>query len=100
MNIDSLLIQLGPIIDKFRLFGSVAGISPAILDEITAHAAVPYDGMVEVCDAWLKKCRAENVTPTWTAVAEILSLLGYHAMSHNILLVYETGRNSNWHGRK
>ena len=44
----------------FRLFGSVAGISPDTLDKIVDSSAVPYDGHVEVCDAWLNKCLKEK----------------------------------------
>ena len=78
----------------FRLFGSVAGISPDTLDKIVASCAAPYDGLVEVCDAWLDKCRKEKTTPTWSAVADILSLIGQDKLSHDIMQVYTTGKKS------
>ena len=76
----------------FRLFGSVAGISPDTLDKIVTSSAAPYDGLVEVCDAWLDKCRKEKTTPTWSAVADILSLVGQDKLSRDIMQVYTTGK--------
>ena len=93
LNLDSLLIQLNPMSKDFRLFGSVAGISPDTLDKIVASSAAPYDGLVEVCDAWLDKCRKEKTTPTWNAVADILSLIGQDKLSHNLMQVYITGKS-------
>ena len=92
LNLNSLLIQLNPMSKDFRLFGSVAGISPDTLDKIVASCAAPYDGLVEVCDAWLDKCRKEKTTPTWNAVADILSLIGQDKLSHDIMQVYTTGK--------
>ena len=92
LNLDSLLIQLRPISKDFRLFGSVAGIAPDILDKIVANSAAPFDGLVEVCDAWLDKCRRERTPPTWSAVAEIISLIGKDKLSHDIMKVYTTGK--------
>ena len=85
------MIQLRPISEHFKLFGSVAGISPVSLNKIVDSSAIPFDGLVEVCDAWLDKCRKENTPPTWSAVAEILSLIGQDKLSHDITQVYTTG---------
>ena len=95
LNLDSLLIQLKPKCKDFKLFGSVAGISPDTLDKIVASCAAPYDGLVEVCDAWLDKCRKEKNTPTWSAVADILSLIGQEKLSRDIMRVYITGKQVN-----
>ena len=92
LNLNTLLIQLNSISKDFRLFGSVAGISPDILHKIVDSSAAPYDGLVEVCDAWLDKCHKEKTTPTWNAVADILSLIGQEKLSHDILQVYITGK--------
>ncbi len=91
LNLDTLLIQLRPISEKYKLFGIVAGISPTIINEIEVHVVEPYDRLVEVCDSWLKKCRIEDRVPTWNAVAEILTVIGYKSMAHEIIQVYQTG---------
>ena len=79
---------------EFKLLGSVAGISPDFLDRIVSSSAAPFDGLVEVCDAWLDKCRKENIPPTWSAVGEILSLIGWDKLSYDIMQVYKTGMNN------
>ena len=84
-------MQLRPIAHNFKLFGSVAGISPTSLNQIVSKSASSYDGMMEVCDLWLEKCRKEQVPPTWHAVAEILALIGQNKLSDDILQVYATG---------
>ena len=76
--------------ENFKLFGSVAGISPTSLNQIVSKSASPYDGLVEVSDLWLEKCRKEQTPPTWHAVAEILALIGYNTLSDDILQVYAT----------
>ena len=91
LNLDSLLIQLRSISKNFRLFGSVAGISPDKLDHIVSCCTTSYDGLLEVCDLWLKKCQNEKSPPTWHAVAEILSLIGHYKLADDILQVYATG---------
>ena len=75
------------------MFGSVAGISPASLNKIVSKVAAPYDGLVEVCDLWLKKCAMDQTPPTWRAVAEIVSLIGNDVMADALLKVYTTGKS-------
>lgn len=88
---DILLIQLKPISEDYKLFGSVAGIASNTMDEIVASSIAPYNKLVEVCVAWLDKCHIENVTPTWRAVSEFLSLMGQTELSRDIMQVYESG---------
>ncbi len=85
------MIQLRPISDKYKLIGSLAGISSDTLNKIEAHTAEPFDKLVEVCDYWLKKCRNEDVPLTWKAVADILTLIGQEQLSCDIVEVYVTG---------
>ncbi len=87
---NTLLLQLRRISDKFRLFGSVAGISPSSLK--VSQCTSPYNALTEVCDLWLEQCLKEDITPTWHAVAEILDLIGEISQSQNILEVYTTGK--------
>ncbi len=89
---NTLLLQLRPISDKLRLFGSVAGISPSSLNTIVSQCTSPYNALTEVCDLWLEQCLKEDITPTWHAVAEILDLIGEISLSQNILEVYTTGK--------
>ncbi len=88
---DTLLIQLRPISDKYKLIGSIAGVSLDILNEIESHTAEPFDKLVEVCDYWLKQCRIDDIPLTWKAVADILTLIGQEQMSCGIMEVYATG---------
>ena len=92
ISLDTLIIQLRPISSDFRLFGSVAGISPVKLDQIVATSSIPYDGLVEVCNLWLEKCHEENTPPTWCSVAEILTLIGHKPLADAIMKVYTTGK--------
>lgn len=87
-----LVIQLRPLSLKYKLFGSVAGISPSSLDSILTKYTSPYNALMEVCDLWLKKCRDEEVVPTWHAVAEILDLIGETKLSKDMLEIYSTGK--------
>ena len=73
------------------MFGSVAGVFPVQLNEIVTTSATSYDGLAEVCDLWLEKCRKENTSPTWHAVEDILTLIGYRKMADDLLQVYSTG---------
>ncbi len=92
LNLDTLLIQLNPIMHQFKVLGQVVGISSDLLDQIESSTANPHDGLVEVCDAWLRKCRDNDVTLTWKHVAEALSLIGQKQLSHDIMQVYTTGK--------
>ncbi len=91
LDLNTLLLQLRPISEKFRLFGSVAGISPSSLNTIVSECVSPYNALMEVCDLWLEKCRNEEVVPTWHAVAEILDLIGEEKLSKSLLEVYLSG---------
>jgi len=75
----------------YKQFGQVAGVPTTFLDAIESNSLKNYDALVEVCDNWLRKCREENITPTWRIVAEILSLIGQYQLSHDLLEVYKTG---------
>ena len=86
------MMQLRPISDHYRLFGSVAGISPDSINDIVAKTSSSYDGLTEICELWLKKCHADGIQPTWRAVAEILHLIGCKKLSEMILQVYFTGK--------
>ena len=91
MDLNTLLVQLGPVSHLYQQFGSVAGLSPDQLNEIVSNTASSYDGLTEVCDLWLHKCRKEKSPPTWRAVAEMLALIGEGRLSSDILHVYSTG---------
>ena len=91
MDLNSLLVQLGPVSHLYQQFGSVAGLSPDQLDDIVSNTASSYDGLTEVCDLWLH-CRKEKSPPTWRAVAEMLALIGEGRLSSDLLQVYSTGR--------
>ncbi len=76
LNMDTLLIQLTPMMmNQFKLLGQVVGISSDLLDQIESSAANPHDGLVKVCNAWLRNCEDNDVTLTWKHVAEALSLI-------------------------
>ena len=92
LNLDSMLIQLRPISDKFKVLGAAAGISGEALDAISANTEESYDALVEVCDVWLKSCVAKKIRPTWHLVAEMLTVIGQADLSNKILQVYETGK--------
>ena len=89
---DTLLIQLNPISQHFKQLGNHVGISSDVIDQIESSVAIPYDGLVEVCDAWLRKCRDNDWTLTWRTVSEVLTLMGQHKLSHGISQVYVTGK--------
>ncbi len=89
---DTLLIQLKPMMHQFKPLGQVVGISSDLLDQIESSVANPHDGLVEVCDAWLRKCEDNDVTLTWKHVADTLSLIGQKKLSHDIMQVYKTGK--------
>ncbi len=91
LNLDTLLIELKSISQYFKQLGSHIGISRDYLDQIESSVAVPYDGLVEVCDAWLRKCEDNEITLTWRHLADILSSMEQHQLSHNIMQVYATG---------
>ncbi len=81
LNLDSLLFKLNPISSNFKLLGSLAGISTDLLDQIESSVVVPHDGLVEVCNAWLRKCEDDGVTLTWKMVADILATMGHQDLS-------------------
>ena len=87
----TLTAQLGQISESFMAFGSVAGISPANLNEVVAKSSSSLHSMTEVCDLWLQKCRHEQSPPTWHTIAEILEIIGHNKLSKDILQVYATG---------
>ncbi len=91
LDLKSLVLHLSPISDKFKLFGSVAGICPTSLNMIIAECTSPYNALMKVCQLWLEKCRNEEVVPTWHAVAEILDLIGETKLSTEVLEVYAKG---------
>ncbi len=86
-----MLIQLNTISRCFKSLGQVVGLPSDLLDKIESSAAVPYDGLVEVCDAWLRKYKDDQLTLTWRNVAEALSLVGQEQLSQDIMKVYTTG---------
>ena len=92
LDLNSLLVQLGPVSYLYQQFGSIAGLSPDQLDEIVSNTTSSYAGLTEVCDLWLHKCRKENSPPTWRAVAEMLALIGEGRLSSDSLHVYSTGK--------
>ncbi len=65
LNMDTLLIQLAPMMNQFKLLGQVVCISSDLLDQIESSAANPHDGLVEVCNAWLRKCEDSDATLTY-----------------------------------
>ena len=91
LNLKTLTEQLSGIAESFIAFGSVAGVSPTALIEIAARCSNFTDSMTEVCDLWLQKCHQEQTPPTWSAVSEILHLIGHDELSHGLLEVYKTG---------
>ncbi len=91
---NTILIQLSSLAHEFKSIGRFAGLNIDLLDEIESCVSVPYDGLVEVCDAWLRKCQEDTNALTWRNVAEILSLLGHNQLSHDIMQVYITGKRS------
>ncbi len=91
LDLKSLILLLSPISDKFKLFGSVAGISPSSLNMIVAECTTPYNAIMQVCQLWFEKCRNEEVIPTWKAIAEILDLIGETKLSKEVLEVYVKG---------
>ena len=88
-----MLVQLRSISDNFKQFGSVAGISPSRLNQIVVSCKTSYDGLTEVCDLWLEKCRRDKTPPTWHAVAAILSMIGNKMLADKIMDVYITGKS-------
>ena len=74
------------------MLGQVVGLPSDLLDQIESSAAVPYDGLVEVCDAWLRKYRDNDWIITWSNVAEAVRSLGEHQLSHSIMEVYSSGK--------
>ncbi len=90
LNLDTLLIQLNPMMNHFKLLGQVVGISSDLLDQIESSTANPHDGLVEVCDAWLRKCEDNDLTLTWKHVAEALSLIVQKQLSG--IQVFSTGK--------
>jgi len=91
LNVESLFYQLLPIFNQFQFFGCAAGISQDKLDRIVSCKDSSYQGLLTVCDLWLMKCRDESLSPTWHAVAEILSSIGQEELAADILQVYVTG---------
>ena len=91
LNSRTLAEQLSEISESFIAFGGVAGVSPTALIEIAARCSNFTDSMTEVCDMWLQKCHQEQTPPTWSAVSEILHLIGHDELSHGLLEVYTTG---------
>ncbi len=86
-----MLIQLNTISRCFKSLGQVVGLPSDLLDKIESSAAVPYDGLVEVCDARLRKYKDDQLTLTWRNVAEALCLVRQEQLSQDIMKVYSTG---------
>jgi len=92
LNLDSLQVQFGPVSHLYQQFGRVAGLSPDKLDIIVSSTISSYDGLIEVRDLWLLKCRREKTSPIWRAVAEMMVLIGDDKLSDELLQVYKTGK--------
>ena len=92
LNLDSLLIQLRPVSQQYQELGRAAGLPESTLEDIAKSIMEAYDGLVEVCDAWMRHMRKEDITPTWKAVSKMLQDIGQEKLAKNLLKVYSTGK--------
>jgi len=91
LNLDSLLIQLRPVSEQYQDLGRAAGLPDSTTEEIAKSTMKAYDGLVEVCDAWMRHMRKEDITPTWRAVSKMLRDIGQERLAKDLLKVYSTG---------
>ena len=87
LNLDTLLMQLrGEVTLQWYQFGKALGVEEEELDKAIG---LPSDqSIIEVLDHWIRNHKGP---PTWKEIANALSQLNLHKLSHDIERIYTEG---------